>query len=39
MANLYPFKSGLGLVEPFALAGENVCIVYGTLPLSQDSMV
>lgn len=29
MANLYPFKSGLGLIEPVALTGENVCIVYG----------
>jgi hypothetical protein len=27
--NLYPFKSGLGLVEPVALTNENVCIVYG----------
>ena len=30
MANLYPFKSGLGLIEPVALTGENVCIVYAT---------
>ncbi len=30
MYNLYPFKSGLGLVEPVALTKENVCIVYGT---------
>ncbi len=28
--NLYPFKSGLGLVEPVALTNENVCVVYGT---------
>jgi len=27
--NLYPFKSGLGLIEPVALTNENVCIVYG----------
>ncbi len=29
MNNLYPFKSGLGLVEPIALTNENVCIDYG----------
>lgn len=28
--NLYPFKSGLGAVEPIALTNENVCVVYGT---------
>lgn len=30
MAELRPFKSGLGLVEPVALTNENVCIIYGT---------
>lgn len=30
MSDLHPFKSGLGLVEPVALTGENVCVIYGT---------
>lgn len=30
MADLYPHKSGLGLVEPVALIGQNVCVIYGT---------
>lgn len=27
---LYPHKSGLGLMEPVALIGHNVCIIYGS---------
>lgn len=31
MADLYPHKSGLGLVEPVALINHNVCILYGSV--------
>lgn len=31
MADLYPHKSGLGLMEPVALIGHNVCILYGSV--------
>jgi len=29
MAELYPHKSGLGLMEPIALINHNVCVIYG----------
>jgi len=29
VADLYPHKSGLGLVEPVALIGQNVCVIHG----------
>lgn len=29
MADLYPHKSGIGLMEPVALINQNVCILYG----------
>lgn len=31
MADLYPHKSGLGLMEPVALIGHNVCVLYGSV--------
>lgn len=31
MADLYPHKSGLGLMEPVALIGHNVCVIYGSV--------
>jgi hypothetical protein len=31
MADLYPHKSGIGLMEPVALIGQNVCIIYGNV--------
>jgi len=31
MADLYPHKSGIGLMEPVALIGQNVCIFYGSV--------
>jgi hypothetical protein len=30
MADLYPNKSGIGLMEPIALINHNVCIIYGS---------
>jgi len=30
MADLFPHKSGLGLMEPVALIGHNVCVLYGS---------
>lgn len=29
MADLYPHKSGLGMMEPVALINHNVCVLYG----------
>jgi len=31
MADLFPHKSGLGLMDPVALIGHNVCIIYGSV--------
>jgi len=31
MADLYPHKSGLGLMEPVALINHNVCVIYGSV--------
>jgi hypothetical protein len=31
MAELYPHKSGLGLMEPVALVNHNVCVIYSTV--------
>jgi len=31
MAELFPHKSGLGLMDPVALIGHNVCIIYGSV--------
>ena len=31
MADLYPHKSGIGLMEPVALINHNVCILYGSV--------
>lgn len=31
MADLYPHKSGLGLMEPVALINHNVCVLYGSV--------
>ena len=31
MADLYPHKSGQGLMEPIALINQNVCILYGSV--------
>jgi hypothetical protein len=28
---LYPHKSGIGLMEPIAVIGHNVCIIYGSV--------
>jgi len=30
MTELYPHKSGLGFMEPVALIGHNVCVLYGS---------
>jgi len=31
MPDLFPHKSGLGLIEPVALIGHNVCVIYGNV--------
>lgn len=31
MSDLYPHKSGIGLMEPVALIGHNVCVLYGSV--------
>lgn len=31
MSDLYPHKSGIGLMEPVALINHNVCIIYGAV--------
>ena len=31
MADLYPHKSGWGMMEPVALINQNVCVIYGSV--------